>query len=260
MQIKILSKDFKNNEKLYKDFKENKINFEADYFTDEHFSIEKAPDFPIYFGGKGIDYTDQYIEAVKVIIDNYIELDRSIHLNGIFWFSLMMYKRDYIFKKYSSSLKDIKNLNNIVFKAFNWENYIYKCVLMAEYLTDAGIKEEEKIEKYVKIMVNNLDVYNYLIKSRTYRNSEFVLKFLLAIDELGISNIMKRKLPTNDGKDKRVGRNIIAELNLLYPLDYHHLYSLEELKIEIMLRLEKYLSKADILNLEIKKKKLGILA
>lgn len=256
MEIKLLNKNFKNNEKLYYDFKNDRIDFNADYFTDEYITIDKSPDFPIYFGEKRIDYTDQYIEAVKVIINNYIELDRSIHLNGIFWFSLMMYKRDYIFKKYSSSLKDIKNLNNIVFKAFNWENYIYKCVIMAEYLTDAGINEEEKIEKYVKIMVNNLDVYNYLIKSKTYRNSEFVLKFLLAIDELGISNIMKRKLPTNDGKDKRVGRNIISELNLLYPLEYHHLYSLEELKEEVMIHLEKYLSEADKLNLEIKKKKL----
>ena len=58
-------------------------------------------------------------------------------LNEGFWYSLLcVYKRDYLLEKYPQVEEGIRRFNNIVLKKFDWENYIYKCVLAAQYVND----------------------------------------------------------------------------------------------------------------------------
>lgn len=92
---------------------------------------------------------------------HYIKTDRDVHLNEKFWHSLLCQQhRDYLLESYPQ-IRDggIKEFKNIVLKAFNWENYIYKCVLGAQYITD-NIEDEIEQKRYFKLIAENLDVYN----------------------------------------------------------------------------------------------------
>lgn len=57
----------------------------------------------------------------------------------------------------------MKDFPNIVVKKFDWENYIYKCVLGAKYVKDNTDWDEDR-DRYYDLIVENLDVYNYIIK------------------------------------------------------------------------------------------------
>ncbi|EQK46756.1 hypothetical protein C671_1416 [[Clostridium] bifermentans ATCC 19299] len=106
----------------------------------------------------------------------------------------------------------------VVTKKFNWENYIYKCVLGAQYVND-NIKESER-EKYYQLIIDNLDLYNYIIKYEIFRNDKFLINILKIIDEYELTKILKAKIKgRNDlGKDERVGRRVIFEFNKSYPI------------------------------------------
>ena len=76
----------------------------------------------------------------------YINTDRDLHLEEIFWHSLLgTKKRDFILDHYPVVKTGIKHFENIVIKPFDWENYIYKCVLATEYIEDL-IDDPEKEE------------------------------------------------------------------------------------------------------------------
>ena len=40
----------------------------------------------------------------------------------------------------------MNNFNNIVLKNFDWENYIYKCVLGAQYINDNVTDEKQNVK------------------------------------------------------------------------------------------------------------------
>ncbi|MGX9136215.1 hypothetical protein ACWV26_18005 [Rummeliibacillus sp. JY-2-4R] len=51
-------------------------------------------------------------------------------------------KREFILENYPIVSTGIKQFENIVIKSFDWENYIYKCVLAAEYIEYLDIMED----------------------------------------------------------------------------------------------------------------------
>ena len=48
-------------------------------------------------------------------------------------------------------------------KNFDWQNYIYKCVLAAQYVND-NVETEEERQRYYELIFDNLDLYNCFIK------------------------------------------------------------------------------------------------
>ena len=165
-----------------------------------------------------------------------------MHLEEIFWHSLLVTKkRDFILTQYPIVKENYSQFKNIVIKAFDWENYIYKCVLAAEYIEDIAETEEQK-ERLYHLVLENLDLFNYIIKYPIFRNAEFVVKILTIIDELNISKLMKAKIPNRPdlGKDVRYGRQIIYELNKNYPVIMAPMMDKEELKKEVLKALGYY--------------------
>ncbi|MSR92095.1 DUF6339 family protein [Inconstantimicrobium porci] len=242
MEIRLLKSGYKNNEQFYKDFLEDKIKYNDEYFSDEIIELKSAPDFPIYMGvGYEKNREELFLKAFDVISKNYINLDRDIYLNETFWHSLMCCEKSkYIIEKYPNVTESINNFNNIVLKKFDWENYIYKCILGAQYVED-NIKEDSEKNKFYKLIVENLDLYNYMIKYEIFRNDKFIMNILEIIDELDLSKVMKAKIIGRDdlGKDERVGRRIIYEFNKSYPVIMAPMLEKEELK-EIFLRFLSY--------------------
>lgn len=235
MQIRLLKKGYMNDEQFYQDFLDGKIAENEDYFDKDTVSIEVAPDFYIYLGklpGKSEEHKRcLWHEAFDTITKYYLDIDREVHLEGLFWNSLFcVYKRDFLIETYPEIKESISNFKNIVIKKFDWENYIYKLVLGAEYIKDNV--EEEYREKYYDAIINNLDVYNYIIKYEIFRNDKFLLNILDIIEEHNLSTVMKAKIKGRDdlGKDERVGRRVIFEFNKSYPVIMSPMLEKEELE------------------------------
>lgn len=221
MEIKLLKKGYKNNEQFYKDFLEDQIITNEEYFSGEVAFIDEAPNFPIYMA-KGSEDTrkELFLQAFDVISSSYINTTRDLHFDEVFWHSLLIvYKRDFLLDQYPLLKDGINYFNNIVIKTFDWENYIYKCVLGAEYINDFVLDESER-KRYYRLIFENLDVYNYIIKYEIFRNNTFLINILDIIDELNLTKVMKAKITDRDdlGPDERVGRRVIFEFNKSYPI------------------------------------------
>jgi len=221
VEIKILKNGYKNNELFYKDFLDDKIKNKEEYFSGVIHYIDEVPNFPIYIGSRNeTERKALFLQAFNIISKYYLKTERDKHLDEVFWHSLFsVYKRDFLLEVYPEIKDDISKFNNIVLKSFNWENYIYKCVLGAEYINDNAISELEK-QRYYELIINNLDLYNYIIKYEIFRNDKFLINMLDIVDELNLSEIMKSSIEGRPdlGKDERVGRRVIFEFNKSYPI------------------------------------------
>lgn len=240
MEIRLLKESY-NSDDLYQDFLRDTISFNADYVSEETVSINEAPDFPIYIAKQHNSF-DNFSKAVSILKNDFIETDRDIHLNKRFWHSyLALYKREFIVTSYPEVLESKKIFDNIVLKKFDWENYIYKCVLAAEYIEEARLTDEEELV-FMQIIYNNLDMYNYIIKYNIFRNASFIYNFLTVIEEENLSSIMKKKIKDRPdlGSDERYGRRVIFELNKNYPIIMAPFLDKEELKGEIYKALALY--------------------
>lgn len=241
MKIKLLKEGYKKDELLYTAFRNGTV--DEQFFSEETIEINEAPDFPIYMGkGSEIQKKADFLEAFKVIAESYENIDRDIHFNERFWHSLLVSeKRDYIVEKYPQVLDSYREFSNIVIKGFDWENYIYKCILAVEYIEDA-IELYLSKEQYYELIVENLDIFNYIIKYSIFRNGEFLVKILSVIHNLGISEILKAKITDRPdlGKDERYGRRVIFELNKAYPVLMSPLLDIEDLQEEFLKALGEY--------------------
>lgn len=221
IEVRLLKKGYKSNEQFYMDFLDDVVNGKDDYFSDEIVYIDEAPNFPIYMGtGSEKEKKTLFFSAFETISKYYLDTDRDIHFNELFWHSLFcVYKRDYLLLYYPEIKESITKFNNIVVKNFDWENYVYKCVLGAQYIND-NISDEGERKRYYELIIDNLDVYNYIIKYEIFRNDKFLLNILDIIDELNLNKILKGKIKGRDdlGKDERVGRRVVFEFNKSYPI------------------------------------------
>lgn len=231
IEVRLLKKGYKNNPEIYNDFLEGEIKNKDEYFSDEVFKLNEAPDFPIYIVDKS-KREEEFLEAFDIISKSYIDIDREIYMSEVFWHSLLcVHKRDYLLEKYPEIKESEKDFKNIVLKKFDWENYIYKSILAVQYVTDRVQSKEER-ERYFKLIIENLDLYNYIIKYEIFRNDNFLLNVLDIIDECNLSKILKAKIKDRPdlGKDERYGRRVIFEFNKSYPIVMSPMLEKDELK------------------------------
>lgn len=243
MEIRLLKKGYSNDENFYKDFLENRIIDNDEYFSGEVVHIDEAPDFPIYINtGDEEERLAQYNKAFEIISKYYLNTDRDIHFDEVFWHSLLcVYKQKFLLETYPQIRDDHSSFKNIVIKSFNWENYIYKCVLAAQYITDNIVDEEER-KVYFKLVVDNLDLFNYIIKYEIFRNDKFLINVLGIVRDNDLSSRLKAKIKGRDdlGKDERVGRRVIFEFNKCYPNVVVPALEKEELEVLFMEYLGRY--------------------
>ena len=253
MEIKLLKKDFLKKEEFYKDFLDDKIIEKDEYFSDEVVHINNAPDFPIYMGkGSEEEKTRLFIEAFEAMSNFYLNTDRDVHMNERFWYTLLcVHKRDFILKMYPQVGESIKDFHNIVLKKFDWENYIYKCILAAQYVKDNTDNEDDR-KKYYNLIVENLDVFNYMIKYEVFRNDKFIINVLDIINDRGLAKVLKAKIKDRPdlGKDERYGRRVLFEFNKAYPIVMSPMLEKDELEELFMEYLGYYydLSKLESVN------------
>ncbi len=207
-------------------------------FLEEYYEVENISFFPIYIAeGSDEEKKKQFLEGFNTIKLNYLILGKEILLDKIFWYSLFFTKdyRNYIIENYPQTLKSEKKFKNIVLKKFDWENYVYKLVLGADYISEEVVNEEHH-DKYFNLIFNNLDVYNYLLKSELFRNGKFMKNILDVIDKNNISSDLKKRILDMEkpNVDKRVGREIIASLSQSYPTLFIHDLDYDDFEILFM--------------------------
>lgn len=242
MKIKLLKEGYKKDELLYTAFKNGEVINDL-FFSEETVEVEEAPDFPIYMGkGSEIQKKVDFLAAFQAIANSYVNLDRDIHFNERFWHSILITKkRDYIIEQYPQVLESYREFGNIVIKGFDWENYIYKCILAVEYIEDATELTLSR-NQYYELIVDNLDIFNYIIKYSIFRNGDFLVKILTVIHNLEISELLKAKITDRPvlGKDERYGRRVIFELNKAYPILMSPLLDIEAFQEEFLMALGNY--------------------
>lgn len=242
MEIRFLKSSYIKGEQVYNDFLNNTIGSLEEHYDDKIANINSVPDFPIYINVSENVRAPLFVEAINIISNHYLDMDREYSLDGQFWHSLLLLKkRDYILEKYPAVKESESNFKNVVVKKFDWENYIYKCVLAAQYVND-NVEDPDKREFYYNLIANNLDVYNYIIKYEIFRNDKFLLNVLDIIYDNDLSEILKAKIKDRPdlGKDERVGRRVIFELNKSYPVVLAPTLDKNELEVLFLENLKKY--------------------
>lgn len=102
------------------------------------------------------------------------------------------------------------------------------------------IPDKEDHIRYFDLITENLDVYNYILKSEIFKNSNFLIKFLDTIVETESSEILKKKIDLSNDKDERVGRRVINEFAKSYPAVFVHALDKEEFKNYFLKYLDHY--------------------
>ena len=205
MEIRLLNEKEIKTEEFYNDFLEGNINSKEEYFDGNVITIEEAPDFPIYIAkGSEDEKKVLFSRAINIISEYYINIDRDIHMNKMFWYSLFCTKkREYLLNEYPQ-IKDSKNnFHNIVLKKFDWENYVYKCILAAEYIKDYTDNEDLKevlidfikMRKTIKSPVTDRALKGILNKLDQLANED---KTKIGILEQSIINSWKSVFPLKE--------------------------------------------------------------
>src|SRR5690606_31350279 len=104
-------------------------------------------------------------------------------------------------------------------------------IVGAQYIYD-NVRDEVDRNRYFELIVENLDLYNYIIKYEIFRNDAFLINILDIVDELNLSKLMKAQIKGREdlGDDERYGRRVIFEFNKSYPVVMSPMLDKEELK------------------------------
>lgn len=176
-----------------------------------------------------------YLRAVNIIIKDYIKINREYRFDGLFWHSLIVGKfNQQVLDQYGSEVD--KRYNTMIMRSYDWENYVYKVNILADYLYSTNRTTPDAIENGIRLFLDNQDLTNYILKSSVMRNGHFYFNFLEAVDELELSDAMRSKIKYMNKPDDRVGRIILRDLMFEYPMNLITIASKEALKEEILLK------------------------
>lgn len=247
MEIRLLKSGYKKDIQFYESFL-NGCLIEDGYISDESVLIpDNIPDFPIFFAVR--DENDKYgrfVEMIKMMDRYFIKLDRDIFMDEIFWHSyLCLYKKDFLVKQYPEIKNAYGSFKNIVVKDFDWENYIYKGILIAQYVSENV--EENKKEHFYGLILDNMDMFNYIIKYEIFRNGKFLINIMKIIEETGLGSLLKAKIKDRPdlGNDQRYGRRVIYEFNKSYPIILSPMLDKDSLKQYFLKYLSYYMEKQE---------------
>jgi hypothetical protein len=237
MQIRKVDKRYFDSKELRDHFVNGTLHEHHEFFLDEFYDIG---DFDIrYFNpyagnvkSPHIDIIwDHLIAAVSEIMEG---IPASLYEDGNFWFSLFLTRFQIeLLDDYPQLKKTSEPLKNILLKRFNWENYIYKAVVIVK-LKDVAMRRFGNTD-VINVILDDLDLFNYLIKSPLFRN----LDFIVSVFELNRQNAFPVRLKSQiksekyKQKDKRFGRRIVYELNKVYPVLFVQKFELDELGIKM---------------------------
>ena len=243
MKIRKLSNSIDNNT-LLRYFSYGNLISEDSLFENETFFVNGFEYFDPYVGSLNNEaYFQKMIRLftnVSNVIDKY-SIPSNYYEDGSFWKSIFLTQyREELNNTYPSIIRDESTFSNVIGKKWGWENYIFKAILVKKLLLNSQ-RYFTTTELY-ETVAENIDVFNYLIKTPIFRNNEFILKILRIIKDENLSNISKRRILNRPdlGNDERVGRRAIYEMNKIYPIIFIHNLEVDQLKKIYIKAINKY--------------------
>ena len=233
MQIRKVNKSYFKSKELRDHFVSGTLmNFDDcllnDYYDTGTFEIEY---FNPYAGNTKSPNNDQIWNNLIASVGEIMEgIPANLYEDGNFWFSLFLTRFQLeLMNDYPQLKKSSDQLKNILLKDFNWENYIYKAVVIVK-LKHVAIERFGNTD-VVDLILDDLDLFNYLIKSPLFRNLDFILNIfeLTRRDAFPVRLKSQIKSEKYKQKDKRFGRRIVYELNKTYPVLFVQKFEMEEL-------------------------------
>lgn len=173
MQINLLTDGYKDSEKFYQAFLDDTLQ-QSSFVSDAYVNIPTAlPDFPIFFAIRDPEEREnEYCKMIKIIAEYVINLDRDIFMDERFWHSwFSLYKREYLLNTYPQIKEDYNAFKNIVIKRFDWENYIYKAILIAQYVEENTLSD--KHEYYYRLILQKWICLTILLNMRFFVMGSF---------------------------------------------------------------------------------------
>lgn len=237
MQIRKVDKRYFDSKELRDHFVNGTLHEHHEFFLDEYYD---TGDFDVryfnpYAGNVKSPHVDEIwdhlISAVSEIMEG---IPASLYEDGSFWFSLFLTRFQIeLLEDYPQLKRTSEPLKNILLKQFNWENYIYKVIVIVK-LKAVAMRRFGNTDVIIAVL-DDLDLFNYLIKSPLFRN----LDFIVSVFELNRQNAFPVRLKSQiksekyKQKDKRFGRRIVYELNKVYPVLFVQKFELQELGIKM---------------------------
>lgn len=246
MKIKLLKNGYKTNKQFYYDFLEDKIKENNDYFGEDYIYLDQAPDFPIYIKTqKKKERESEFLEAFYTLSKSYMrELPKETWFRESFWHSLFCTKKvNFIIENYPQIMDSHNSFKNIVVKAFNRENYVYKYVLgvqAVETKTQDIEDEKEKIkeqDRYYRLIANNGFTYTTMLTYPILRNKNFIINMLDIIDE---ENLAMTERIYHNGREKEIATAMLYEFRQNYPIKLYPLMDKDTLKTCVVDFIEEY--------------------
>lgn len=251
MNINLLKEGYKTDPGFYESFLNDRLE-EDGYLSDDTVFIDEAPDFPIYFGQSKKEVKEQGLrEMVKQLREHFIHLDKDIYMDERFWHSyLCVEKRKEILDRYPEIKEDEQAFHRIILRDFDWENYLYKGLLIALYVEEYG--KTLSSDEYYELIFENMDLFNYIIKYPIFRNGQFLIHVMEIVKDNNLSKILKAKIKDRPdlGKDERYGRRVIYEFNKAYPVLLAPMLKKEDLEREFLNKLAIYYSGDEVEEVE----------
>ena len=219
MRINLLKSRYKNDEEFYKAFKEDTLE-ESGFISDRSVFIpNEIPDFKLDFNGKTLEQRmEEYVPVIDIMDKYVITLERDIFMDECFWHSLFcIYRRELYIDMYPEIMESYSRFKKIMLKPFDWANFIYRIILIAQYVSEERPNEKEK---YYRAILDNLDLCNYVLKYEVFRNGHFLMNIMDIIMDNDLSALLKSRIKNRPdiGKDERYGRRVMQEFNNSYPM------------------------------------------
>jgi hypothetical protein len=233
MRIKKIDKRFFDSKELRDIYVSGSLMDHYELLLDDHYDTGdyEIKYFNPYAGNVKSPSIDQIwmnlISAVEECMEN---VPARLYEDGSFWFSLFLTRFQLeLLEDYPQLKSSSKPLKNILLKQFNWENYIYKAVVIVK-LKRAALKRFGN-DEIVNLILDDLDLFNYLIKSPLFRNLDFILNIFELTRRSSFPVKLKSQIKSEKykQKDKRFGRRIVYELNKVYPVLFVQKFEIDEL-------------------------------
>lgn len=235
------------NKSLLDYFKNTNRDDKDNFFDGEQYLIKDFQFFDPYIGSLSNDESSQKISYLFSNVSRLIEtndIPMSYLEDPMFWKSVFITEyRDELLSIYPKLNKEETVFNNVIGKRWGWENYIFKAIIVHKF-TPTALNYFKTREEFYRVVSENLDVFNYLIKGPIFRNGDFITKILKIITDKDLSKLSKKKIINRPdlGLDERFGRRAIYEMNKKYPILLVHKFDINQLSDLYIKSINKYLS------------------
>ena len=219
-ELYLLKEPIVNEEDFYVSFLRGSLEEEG-YFSNQKVEIPDVEEFIFYIGsGRQEERKEIFKKLIKLMMHSFVDMKQEVFLSQNFWLSYISSKlRTSVIKNHPKIQESFSEFKLIVLRDLDWENYLYRAAIYGSILHDR-VADSEELDEYIDVINENMDVFNYILKKRVFRNDQFIfnmLQLLRRYTGTELIQFLKFRDQTVMGRDVSPGRLLLTEMNTAYP-------------------------------------------